>query len=463
MKVLLLSPPFKTDYMRNARCDFVSLSHTQWYPILLGSAGALLEKAGHEVAFWDAPSQGMTMAQVEARARRLRPDVLVIYGGRLSEQSDQRLADRLTAQLGCRTVFCGPYVSIAPERWLEQTDRVEGAISGEFEYPLVELVEGKPVGDISNLHYKDGEAVCRNAQRPYLERQQLDAIPWVSEFFSRHLDINNYRAISEPFPFMDMMTGHGCCWGVCTYCLWVHSYVKGPVYNTRSLDNIIGEVDYIRRKMPRVKSLMFQDDTLAEDHVRAISEAILARGWKLKWSCYARANLSYETLQLMQRAGCLNLHVGFESSDPRVLKNSKKGLSTRRMTCFVSDAKRAGLHIHGDFLMGLEGETRESLLATARWAKSLDVDSAQFQVLIPFEGTPLYDSLTAKGQLKDGYPDYPDLPAEEIHRISKMAYRSFYLRPKQIISVLAHPRSRLWHYLKVAHKIIPSLFGSAAR
>jgi len=458
MRVLLLSPPFKADYMRNARCDFISLSHTQWYPILLGYAGALLEKNSHQVSLVDAPSANLSIEQVEKIARDFHPDLLVVYGGRLSEENDQKIADYLTDILDCQTVFCGPFVSISPQRWLENSKLVPFAVKGEFEYPLLEIAEEADPSSIKNLLYKQGDEIVENKIRPYLNRQQLDAIPFVSQFFKRHLNIRNYRTIEEPFPFIDIMTGRGCNWGICSFCLWVHSYVQGPVYNNRSPENVLEEIEYIMNFLPEVKSIMFQDDNFPDERAREIAEGILRNGWKVTWSCYSRADLSRETMELMAKAGCLNVNVGFESATDAILKRAGKGLSVERMTRFVREAKESGLHIHGDFLMGLEGETPDSLLKIAHWAASLNVDTAQFQVLIPFEGTPLNRSLSEKGWIKDGYPNYPNLSAEEIHRIARKAYRIFYLRPQQLFDILAHPKRRLWHYLKVAHRIIPNIF-----
>lgn len=458
MKVILLSPPFREDYMRNARCDFISNSRTQWYPILLGYAGALLEKHGHRVKLIDAPAARLSPGEVETICEGFRPDVLAVYGGRMSEANDRAVAERLIGRLGCRTVFCGPFVSINPRRWVAESPFPAVAVAGEFDLPLLEFVEGKPEKEIANLVYRSGEEVAANPSRPYLDRAQLDSIPFVSEFFLRQVRLEDYRAISEPFPFMDLLTGRGCYWGLCSFCLWVHSYIKGPVYNTRSAENVLDELEFIRDRIPRVKSVMFQDDSLPEERAVELSEGILERGIGMRWSGYARAELSAGALRLMKRAGCLNLHVGFESADPAVLKKSAKGIGRERMGEFVRDARQAGIHIHGDFLLGLEGESEESLRRTIDWAVNLDVETAQFQVIIPFESTPLYESLRRRGRLKNGYPDYPDLPVERIRALSRRAYRRFYLRPRQLGLTLAHPKQRLWHYLKAAHRIIPSVF-----
>jgi len=106
MKVLLLSPPYLPYYMRNARCDFVSLSGTQWYPILLGYCGAWLEKCGHEVRFIDAPTYHLDRSETMRLAEEFRPDWLVVYTGRLSEDTDIEISEALTRALRCRT-GCG--------------------------------------------------------------------------------------------------------------------------------------------------------------------------------------------------------------------------------------------------------------------------------------------------------------------------------------------------------------------
>ena len=184
--------------------------------------------------------------------------------------------------------------------------------------------------------------------------------------------------------------------------------------------NVIEEFKYIETEMPEIKSVMIQDDTFTEDRAREFCEAKLKAGIKLKWSCYARANMSREILDLMKKAGCLNLHVGYESADPAVLKAVKKGVTAERMTQFTADAKKAGLHIHGDFALGFPGETPEAAMKTIKWACKMNPDSAQFQLMIPFPGTPYYEEMKAKGWLNaDGQPDMPQFTNEQIRAMAK--------------------------------------------
>lgn len=459
MRICLLSPPWRPMYMRNARCDFVSLSATQWYPIWLGYAGAWLEKCGHEILFLDAPSRHLSHEQTEKIIADWRPDMVVVYTGQKSRENDVAIADRLTEQCQCIGVLAGPYYSAYPEQTLRQAKSVQFGIESEMEYPLAELAEGRVPRDIGNLVWRDGDRIVRNGTRPYLTGEQLDAIPFVSRFFRRHVNLWDYKTISEFYPFMDIMTGRGCAWGQCTFCLWVHTFVKGFTYNVRSVENVVEEFAFIERDVPEVRSIMIQDDMLTDERALALSALKIKRKIRLPWSCYARSNLSYETMRVMKRAGCRVLHVGYESADQRINYAIKKGVTVKKMTEFTWDAKRAGLRIHGDFVIGLPGETRETAEKTIRWAKKLNPHTAQFQLSNVLHGTPMHTELSEKGWLTpDGEPDYPDFSNEEIRATAKRAYRQFYLSPQYAMKCLRHPYEHLFGRLKTIGVAIPAMF-----
>lgn len=457
-KLLLLSPPYLSGYMRNARCDFVSLSGSQWYPILLGYCGAWLEECGHEVKLIDAPVYNLNHKTTEKMVIDYKPDWLIVYTGRLSEDNDIAFVERLIEKTGYQTVIVGPYASMSPKETLRKFRSVKWLVTGEFEFPVQELIEGRKNSDILNLVYKDGNEIIQNQQRPYLSTKELDQIPFVSHFFKRHLDIYKYKALSEPYPFMDIMTGRGCKWGICTFCLWVNSYIKGPVYNCRSINNVIEELHFISNEMPEVKSIMLQDDTLPEERIIEFCEAKLKSGIEIPWSCYVRADISYKTLKLMKDANCLNLHVGFESADESILKAIKKGITKERMTQFALDAKQMGLRIHGDFAIGFPGETKESIKNTIEWACQIRPYTAQFQLMIPFPGTPFHSELQEKGWIREGKPDYPKIAKEELETLAKKAYRKFYLSAAFAKQLFRHPYELFFSRLGIYFRAIPSIF-----
>lgn len=456
--ILLLSPPYVPFYMRNARCDFVSLSKSQWFPLWLGYLGAFLEGKGFKVTLVDAPAQGLDHAQTEALVAGAQPDFLVVYPGRLSEDNDVAFTDRLVARLGVPAVFVGPYCSINPERCLEKSSRVDWAVSGEFEYPVWELVSGRDPATIAGLHRKTAEAIASLPPRPLLSGEELDAIPFVSDFFARHLDFRHYRVPSEKHPFVDILAGRGCAWGQCTYCLWVHSFIKGSVYNARSPENVARELAHIAKNLPHVRSVMLQDDTITDARARELAQAFLDVDNRLPWSCYSRANLDFETMVLMKRAGCRNLHVGFESADPGILRAIRKGISRERMTRFAADASRAGLRLHGDFAIGFPGETEATAEATIAWACALRPHTAQFQLMIPFPGTPFHADLAAKGWIKDGMADYPEIAAPRLEALAKKAYRRYYLSPWFARQILRHPVELFFRRLPTYARAVPSIF-----
>ncbi len=458
MRILLLSPPYLPDYMRNARCDFTSLSASQWYPIWLGYAGAWLEKCGHEVKLVDAPTAGLDHAATERIVMEWRPDMLVVYTGQKSRANDVELADLLTEKLSCISVLVGPYFSARSVGTLEQAGAVSYGIEGEFDHPLAELADGTQPARIRNLLYRRGDTIVRNGLREYLTTGQLDEIPFVTRFFKKHLDIYDYKTISEFHPFLDLMSGRGCKWGQCTFCLWVHTFVKGKTYNYRSVENLIEEFTYIERDLPEVRAVMIQDDMITDERAVELSRLKIDRNIKISWSCYARSNLSYETMALMKRANCRNLHVGYETGDPKILKNIRKGVTLDIMERFTRNAKRAGLRIHGDFAIGFPGETARTVQRTIRWAKRLDPHTAQFQLANVLEGTPFYDICSKNGWLnEEGEPDYPDFSNSQIRAAAQQAYRSFYLSPRWAMRCLRHPYENFLSRFKTMSVALPAM------
>ena len=459
MKILLLSPPYLPDYMRNARCDFVSISATQWYPILLGQAGAYLESLGYEVRLIDAPAHSLDHDATRKIIREFLPELLVLYTGTKSEENDLAFADQIVNELGCDAVIVGPFAGIDPEKTLQNSDRIDKLIVREFEFPLADLAKGIQLKEVSNLVYKQSDEIIHNPVRPNLTTQELDQIPYVSRFFKKQLNIHRYKTPSEPYPFIDIMTGRGCSWGHCTYCLWVNTYIKGPSYATRSIGHVMGEIEYISKDMPEVRSVMIQDDTFTSERAMAFSEAKLAAGLSLPWSCYARADMDYDVLKAMKKAGCLNLHVGYESGSQKVLKKIKKGLSRERMTKFTLDAKRAGLHIHGDFAIGFPGETPEEAQQTIDWAcRRLRPHTAQFQLMIPFPGTPFFREMKEHSWLNDqGQPDMPQFSNKQIRDMAKKAYRSYYFSLPYFLRCCANPYERVFSRIKTIQRAIPAM------
>lgn len=173
------------------------------------------------------------------------------------------------------------------------------------------------------------------------------------------------------------------------------------------MQKVIEEITYIQ-ETKFYKSIMIQDDTFPENRIMEFCERKMA--WKIPWSCYVRPNITdYKLLKKMKQAGCLNLHVGYESASRETLKRVKKGILPGEMEHFTHRAKQAGLRIHGDFLIGVD-ETTGQILRTIDWACKLNPDTAQFQIYIPYFEKPIHQK-------------------EWLVKLARYAYRKFYRRP----------------------------------
>jgi radical SAM superfamily enzyme YgiQ (UPF0313 family) len=196
---------------------------------------------------------------------------------------------------------------------------------------------------------------------------------------------------------------------------------------------------------------MIEDDTLTADRKRCreLAETLIAvGGHRIPWSANSRADVDYETMRLMRKAGCRLFCVGFESGEQAILDNIQKNITLDKISAFTRDAKRAGIMVHGCFMVGNRGETKETLVKTLGFAKSLSPDTAQFYPIMVYPGTSDYAYFEDKGWivsrdfrkwlteegLHSSVVSNPDLAYEELVAFCDRARREFYLRPAYILS-----------------------------
>ncbi|HEX7509783.1 MAG TPA: radical SAM protein, partial [Chitinivibrionales bacterium] len=235
----------------------------------------------------------------------------------------------------------------------------------------------------------------------------------------------------------------------CTYCV-VPQVLQGHAYRKRSIASIVGEFAFIRDTFPHAKEIMIEDDTLTADKKRCaeLSRALIEKKLTaIPWSANARADLDLYTMKLMKAAGCRLFCVGFESGDQTILNNIKKGTKIDGIKLFVKDAKRAGIMIHGCFMVGNRGETRETLETTLRFAKRINPDTAQFYPIMVYPGTSDFAYFKEKGWIvSENFREWitaeglhsstvsnPDLPYEALVEFCNRARREFYLRPRYVL------------------------------
>jgi len=465
MKILLLNPPYKSNFIRSARSTWPSISGSNWYPIFLAYATGWLIKHGHEAKLIDALVAGISIKKTVGTVKDFNPELLVLYISEQSLNNDILVAEKIKKSIKCEVVLVGPWCANKPEKLLKKYKVVDGVVRREFDDVLLDLANGKKKKDIKGLIYRNGIKIISNPERKFLTSKELDCFPFISKIYKEFLPLNKYYQASLLHPFVDIFTGRGCIWGKCSFCLWPFTINKGanPSYRVRSVDNVIEELKYINRELPEVKEVFFQDDTLPTFRAREISDAIIKNNIKITWSCYVRANVDLETLKIMKKAGCRFLHVGYESPEPLILNNICKGTDFMTMKKFTEDTKKAGLKIHGDFIVGLPGETRETIKETIKWAKGLRIEGYQFLIPQPQKGTPLYDYLNQKNFLgKKGKINYPNLSYDELEYYRFNTMRSIYSSPRYVFNTIKNIESidDLVRLIRTARYVLPNIFKS---
>jgi hopanoid biosynthesis associated radical SAM protein HpnJ len=415
-----------------------------WYPTWLAQPAALVP--GSRVL--DAPADELTVSQSLAIARDY--DLVIIHTSTPSFPTDARFAELLKeAKPGIVIGLVGAKTMVDPDGSLKATTAVDFVCREEFDYTCKDVADGLPLADIKGLSYRGGDGrIVHNLPRPMVEN--MDDLPFVAPIYQRDLKITNYFIGYLKHPYVSFYTGRGCR-SKCTFCLWPQT-VGGHRYRVRSAENVIAEVKWIKENMPEVKEIMFDDDTFTDTSNLPRVEAI-ARGMGelgMTWSCNAKANVPYNTLKVMKDNGLRLLLVGYESGDDEILHNIKKGLRTDIARRFTADCRKLGIVIHGTFILGLPGETQETIQKTIQFAQEINPHTIQVSLAAPYPGTTLYKQAVAEGWLQEtdaqhlvnekgvqlAAISYPHLSKEEIFHSMEVFYKRFYFRPSKIWEIV---------------------------
>ncbi len=438
MKPLFLNPPSFEDFDGGAGARYQASREVTsfWYPTWLCFPAGMIP----ESRVVDAPVQRLDLDACLAIAKDY--DMVVMYTSTPTLAIDVETARRIKKQKPATvTVFTGPHVSVLPE---ESLAFAKGAVDivcrGEFDYSTKELCEGRAWEQVDGISfYRDG-TVLHTPDRPPIT--DLDALPFASQIYQRDLPVNEYVIPHFLHPYVSIYSSRGCP-SKCIYCLWPQTF-SGRTMRTRSPENVYQEVKWILENIPGIREISFDDDTFTADRRHAREVAAKLKPLGISWTINARANCDYETLKIMREAGLRHVVVGFESGNEQILKNIKKGVTKAQAIEFTRNCQKLGLSVHGAFIMGLPGETRETILETIAFAIALDLNSIQASLASPYPGTEFYELCKKEGWLSSdtflddtGHQscviDYPHLSNKEIFDAVETFYNKFYFRPKYIL------------------------------
>ncbi len=458
MKTLLLNPPSFENFDGGASSRWPATREIAsfWYPVWLAYTAGMLPGS----RLLDAPPHHVSGEETIRISRDY--EFVVIFTSTVGFASDVKLAHAMKAvQPGVKIAFVGPHVQVLPAQSLLASSDVDFVVRGEFDYSIVDYAQGKPLAEIPNVSFRDQDGrIVHNPARPLMQTEDLDRLPFAVDTYKRDLTVEKYNVPFLLNPFVSFYTARGCP-AQCTFCLWPQT-LSGHGWRTRSVENVAEEFALVPKYFPQVKEVFFDDDTfnIRKDRVIALSKLLGRVG--LRWSCTSRVHGDYESLKAMADGGCRLLIVGFESSDPKILKNIKKGATVEQGRAFVKNCKKLGIAVHGDFIIGLPGETSESINRTIEFAKELDCETIQVSMAHAYPGTELYNWARDRGFLASEaaaddaghqlpHLEYPNLGREEMMAAVNRFYDSYYFRPRVVWRILrsalwdSHERKRLYH------------------
>lgn len=479
MKILLLNPPFLPKYSRSSRSPAVTKSGTIYYPLWLAHATGVLEKGGYTAKLIDAPAGGLTYDETYQKVSLFKPGLTVLDTSTPSIFNDIKVAEEIKKRCpGTFIVLVGTHASALAEETLGLSNSIDAIARREYDYTILDLANilnssSPGLSGVQGLTFRENGKIINNQDQPFIE--DLDRIPFVSSVYKKHLNINDYFYAHCQNPVISIFAGRGCP-NQCFFCVYPH-VMFGHRYRHRSVLHFVEELAYIRHEFPQVCEILIDDDNFTADQtfVAGICDEIMRRGLKVTWTCEARVNLRYEIMIMMKRAGCRLLVAGFESGNQCVLDSIKKGTTLAQAQEFAINAKKAGLRVHGCFMVGNRGETALTLQQTLDFSLRLPIDTAQYFPLMVYPGTEAYDWASKNGYIqaasfrqwltKDGMHNCvittEQLAARDLVDFCDYSRRRFYLRPEYLVyklkDIVQNPKE-VSRTVRAAYKLLSHLF-----
>lgn len=452
MKILYINPSYGDNFVRSARWAAKSRGRVQRHPEQALIHIAILENAGHDCKFIDAAALNMREEHVFEEIKAFLPNYVIVHTTTPSIYNDIYYAKKSKEICDCKTILVGAHASAEP---LDTLNKSEGGVDfiayGEPDYTLRDICSGMDKKEIKGMAYLDNGQFIQNEVRPYLDVEEIPFPSW------KHIDPKLYNDAGKLYPFLTLYSGRGC-FALCTFCRET-SVINGRRLRMRSSKKVVDEIEYDLKLYPYIREIMIETDTFTAipKHVNEVCEEIVKRGLnkKLRFSCNVRVDVDLSLLPIMKKAGFRMLMIGFEFGTNKQLDSVKKGTTVEVARKFAKEAKKLGFTLHGCFMIGAPGETESSAQSTIDFAKSLPLDTIQISGIAVYPGTELYDWAKQNNYLvaKDWTEwvdsnkeqvtllSYPQMSKEKIDFYIDKGLKEFYLRPKQMLSMLFSIRS----------------------
>jgi anaerobic magnesium-protoporphyrin IX monomethyl ester cyclase len=442
-----------------------------WPQVSLAQLAALLTPT-YTVRIVDANAERMNWKTFETLLRQDRPRYYVTQLTAPTLQNDL-YGTFLAKAVGARTMALGTHVTPMPRETLRPYPSLDFGLRGEPDLTLRDLIdhlEGRQldrpdvidvlfkkhdptyrpsalpltVDDLSSIKglvWRRNHEVVVNPDRPFIA--DLDDLP---DPHYELLPLTKYRMPLIKGPYAFVVTSRGCPAG-CTYCIKHVSY--GPTMRLRSAPKLLNEIRTLASHGVHDIHMYADLFTVNRDQVLELCEGLITSGLKIRWTCNSRVDfVDREMLQLMARSGCHFIAWGLESGNAEILAHARKGVDPQRALQSLRWSRDAGIRNWGYFIIGLPGETVETIKQTIAFSKTLPLDIALFHVAAPYPGTPFFREVLENNWFRPGTQwedldmdestvlDYPGLSAEQLLYWQKRAFREWALRPAPMMTYL---------------------------
>lgn len=425
-----------------------------YYPWELAYCSSLLKKyTNHNIKFVDGCLEKLNYKQYLEKIKKELPDWLVIESASRMIDENLKLAKALKNELGTRIVFVGHHATAFPG-YLLQND-VDFICIGEYEYTVLELMQGKEPKDILGLY--------PNKRRPLLD---INSLPWPEDEDVSRLTYGIPGEPSSEYLEIQMYASRGCPRS-CDFCVARNVYYDQPNWRRRNVQDIINELKYLRSKYPKMEGIFFDEEehNVSRSFIFELTNGIIDNGLDdlhYETMCDVRM-LDKETMRAMHKAGYYKIRIGIESTNPAVLKHSRKSLEIKDITQKLEDAKEIGLKTYGTFMMGMPGSSKDIDLKTVAYIERMILqgllDNVQISICTPQPGTPFYEYarnkkyiITENYRNYDGgrcsVVNYPGYNSKSIESVMNFAYRA-----REHASFLRNFRKReMLHWMQRTYK-----------
>lgn len=451
MKTLVLIPPSKIskniarDLVYGCWCKGKRIAGVQFPPLSIISIATVLRHAGFSVDLLDALGLQISIEEVQKKISSYQAVIILTSTMTINEDANM-LALLKKVHPNLVTIAFGGHVTSEPESSLQRKS-IDIVVRREAEYIIRDLIQvlhdEKKWRAIQGISYRDTQGnIIHN--EPYPMIQNLDELP----FPDRSLlpkNIHYFNPIVKRTPYTTMFTSRGCP-GLCTFCSSPTFYSRKIRF--RSVESVIKEMEEVATL--GYKEIFFRDEifTVYRKRIFDICKGIQERKLNLTWICSSRINtIDEEMMCAMKDAGCHMIRFGVESGVQKLLDNIKKGIKIEDTRKVFAIAKKVGIDTYAHMMIGVPGETKETLKTTLQFVKEIDPTVVTFGICTPYPGTDLFK------ELRQHYPEFGDgtqadisklhttsfyneyftkLSPKELSSYIRTAYKSFYLRPSYI-------------------------------